>query len=152
MSDIDVISAVCSGIQEIGIQVAGINTSYSLPPDTLETSSLPALYPLTGQARHDNDALGRGMVMVVRNYSVQVALQAIAQGVSTEIEQQCREMINSVCLAFRKHPMLNGTPGVLKSIIISDSGPAILTEWGGKYIGFEIRLEVSTAEPADYEE
>jgi hypothetical protein len=149
----DPISVVCAGIQAVGEKATGIATSYNLPPDTLETSILPALYPLTGQARHENNSLGDGFTLVVRNYSVQVAVQAIAQGAPSEIEQQCRVLINSVITAFRRRPMLDGSESVLKCVVISDSGPAILTEWGGKYIGFEIRLEVSTAEPVeDYEE
>ncbi len=152
MSADDPISVVCAGIQAVGSLAEGVVASYSQAPDTLETSLLPALYPLTGQARHDAEIQGEGFVQVTRTYNVQVAVQATGQGTPSEVEQDCRALISSVCMVFRRYPMLKDAPGVLRSMIVSDSGPALLTEWGGKYIGFEIRLEVTTIEPLEIEE
>ncbi len=145
-----IIEDVCAGIKAVGASAPGIKTAYDPPPASIPSGALPALYAFTGNAPHDETAAGPNHVLVRRIYRVQVAALPIAQGQPSTRETTIRPLLQNVIEHFRKYPHLGKTARVRLARIVSDSGIVILPEWGGSYIGFEIRLEVQTIEPRAY--
>lgn len=143
------IQTVTAAIKTIGEGATGIVAAFNPPPVSLNTADLPALYTFTGNARH-SDELGPNKVVVMRVYRVQVAVIPIGQGDPNTRELLCQPLLDQVIEQYRKYPHLDKTARVRASRIVSDSGIVLLPEWGGKYIGFEIRLEVYTIEPRTY--
>jgi hypothetical protein len=138
------IQLVCAGIQTIGAAVSGITMAFDVPPANLETAELPALFVFTGRASDDEEILGSDEVMETRTYRVQVAVLPTGQGDPNTRERLCRPLIEAVVQAFESHPSLGGVAGVQNAYPSGDSGVAILPEWGGKFIGFEVQLSVTT--------
>lgn len=138
----DQINLVCSGIQTIGAAVSGITTAWSTPPAGLETAELPALYAFTGAMAPDEE--DSSSVTETRTFRVQVAVLPTGQGDPNTREALCRPLLEAVNAAFREHFGLGGVAGVQVVRVVSDSGIVLLPEWGGKFIGFEVRLAVMT--------
>lgn len=143
------IETVTAAIKTVGEGATGIVTAYNPPPAELPSGDLPALYTFTGNARH-SDELGPNRVVVARTYRVQVAVIPTGQGDPNTREMLCQPLLDQVIDQYRKYPRLGRTARIRSARIISDSGIVLLPEWGGKYIGFEIRLEVYTIEPRTY--
>jgi hypothetical protein len=138
----DQISLVCSGIRTIGTPITGITTAFATPPANLETAELPALYPFTGAMSPDEE--DSTSVTETRTYRVQVAVLPTGQGDPNTREALCRPLLEAVNAAYRIHFGLGNVVGVQNSRVVSDSGIVLLPEWGGKFIGFEVRLAVTT--------
>lgn len=139
----DQITLVCDGIAAVG-KISGIQTAFAIPPAGLETAELAALYAFTGTATNDQQTLGAGFFQETRLYRVQVAVLPTGQGTPELRETRCRPLITGLNQALRDNPSLGGVAGVQKSLVVGDSGIVLLPEWGGKFIGFEIRLQVTT--------
>lgn len=137
-------------IISIGENVPGILTAKDPPPKAIETAQLPCLYVFTGEATNDWSILGRDDVGVVtRMYRIQVAVVPKNQATPETRETRCRPLIEAVRNEFAKYPHL-GVDGVFDAVVVGDSGPAILPEWEGKYVGFEVRLEVRSVIARSY--
>ncbi len=137
----DQINLVCSGIQTIGTGITGITKAFATPPAGLETAELPALYAFTGAMTPDDE--DSSFVTETRAFRVQVAVLPTGQGDPNTREAKCRPLLEAVNAAFRARFGLGGVEGVQTSRVVSDSGIVLLPEWGGKFIGFEVRLAVT---------
>ena len=144
----DEISLISQAIKEIGEECSGIITSFNIAPAVLDTAHLPALYPLTGASVDSESTYGETIDHSIRTFRVQVAVLPIGQANAEERETSCRPLLSEVRKVFKSHPALrslispDGVPGIQRSRVISDSGIVVLPEWGAKYVGFEIRLQV----------
>lgn len=143
------IKTICEGIQAVGALATGIVAAYDKPPANPLSTELPALFPFTGPASEASE-LGADYVLQARIYRVQVAVTPTGQHLPEQREALCRPLIEAVLSTFRSYPTLNGVARVQQSVVLGDTGVAILPEWGGKFIGFQINLEVTTYEPRSY--
>jgi hypothetical protein len=144
----DQISLVCTGIQAIGAAVSGITKAFDVPPAGLDTAELPALYAFTGPMTPEEE--DSSFVTETRIYRVQVAVLPTGQGDPNTREALCRPLIEATVAAYRSHYGLGGVAGVQTARVVSDTGVVLLPEWGGKFIGFEIRLAVTTIRDREY--
>ncbi|MFA5836176.1 MAG: hypothetical protein WC837_04385 [Bellilinea sp.] len=145
-----IIETVCAGIKTVGALAPGIVTAFDPPPVSIETAHLPALYAFLGSASHSED-YGPNRILTTRTYRVQVAVIPTGQGNPNTRESLVRPLLQTTIETYRKFPRLYKTAYVRDAHVASDSGIVILPEWGGKYIGFEIRLTVETIEPRAYQ-
>jgi hypothetical protein len=136
----DQVSLIHAGIAAVGATVTGVLKTYATPPVNLDI--VPALYAFTGGMVTDEE--DGDSATETRVYRVQVAAIATGQGNPNTREALCRPIIESAIQEYREHFGLGGVVGVQTSKVVSDSGIVLLPEWGGKYIGFEIRLAVTT--------
>jgi len=134
------INEIAQAIKTIGDTISEIQVAYDPAPNELITADLPSLWVFTGNS---SEALSDSAdySMLVRTMRIQVAVIPTAQGLPRERETRCRPVLDAVATAFRQHPHL-GTDWVQSAEIIGDSGIVILPEYSGKFIGFEIQLEV----------
>lgn len=138
------IETVPPAIVVIGEGVSGILTAKDPPPAQIDTAQLPCLFVFTGEASCDWELLGDPDVGVEsRTYRVQVAVVPRNQATPETRETRCRPLIGAVRDALASRPSLGGVTGVLNSVVTGDSGVAILPEYEAKFIGFEVRLEVT---------
>ncbi len=145
-----IIETLTAAIKTIGENASGIVNAFDPPPAGINTADLPALYTFTGNAVHNDTEYGANRILVRRIFRVQVAVIPTGQGDPNTRETLCRPLLDNVLDQFRKYPTLGKTARIRKSRIVSDSGIVLLPEWGAKYIGFEIRIEVETIEPRTY--
>jgi hypothetical protein len=135
------IASLTAAIKTIGAAASGIKSGFDPAPNDLNSSSLPALWCFTGPAREDQSQFS-DYASVVRTMRVQVAVLPTAQGTPAEREKKCRPLLDAVTAQLRSYPHL-GVDWVQKAQVAGDSGIVILPEYAGKYIGFEIQLEVA---------
>jgi hypothetical protein len=145
-------TTIAAGIATVGKGISGIKTTFTLAPANIDSSQLPALYSFTSSATIDTSALGDGVPLVRRTMRVQVAVIPIAEGDPTQREAKCRPLIDAAINQYLAYPQLGGVAGVQLAEPVSDSGIVVLPEWGGKFIGFELRLEVNYILPRTYKE
>lgn len=140
----DMISNICAKIALIGAEITGINANgvFDPPPVNLQTADLPALFVWTGTATHDESVMGEGFVDTTRRFYLQVAVIPIGQGDPNTRESLVRPLLDSALTVFRKYQNLKGLEFVEKVVVGSDSGVIVLPEYGGKFIGFEIPIDV----------
>jgi len=123
--------------------VAGITTAKDPPPGIIDTALLPCAFVFTGESEYDWTIPGRDDVgSVIRTYRVQVAVVPVNQATPETRETRCRPLIEAVRDELAKYPSLGGVLGVLEATVETDSGIAILPEYEGKFIGFEVRVRV----------
>jgi hypothetical protein len=148
----DIITSICGKLALVGHEITGINSNgvYDPPPVNLQTANLPALFVWTGTATHDEDNLGESLVETTRRFYAQVAVIPTGQGDPNTRETLIRPLIEAALAAYRKHPKLYGLEWVARVKVGSDSGVIILPEYGGKFIGFEISLDVVYITPRTY--
>lgn len=146
------LETICTAITTVGGGTTGITKSFDPAPDNLDTAHLPALFAFTGPATQDDELLGDGNVVIRRIFRVQVAVIPTGQGSPATRESKCRPLLENVIKRFRSYQQLSKTSFVHLSRPVSDTGIVVLPEWGGKFIGFEIRLEVVYVEPSNYVE
>ena len=145
------IDLVCGAIAALldGLAVTSGSTAYTLrasdpPPAKVDTAQLPAAWVFTGQSTDDWGAHEIGLV--TRQYAVQVALLPVGQSTPEEREKRCRPFIEAVRAQLAAHPSLGGqVPWLERARVTGDSGIILLPEYGGVYIGFEMRLEALEA-------
>lgn len=126
-------------------------TSFSTAPEKLDTGEIPALYSLTSSATRTNQ-FGEREEYLTRVYRVQVAVVPTGQATPTEREKLCRDLLEKVRKQFNRFPRLNDCNGVFTAKVIGDSGVVILPEFGMKFVGFEIRLQVTYVDVIDFAE
>lgn len=141
-----------AAIKSIGQTITGLITVFDLAPEKLDSAELPALYPLTSQASYNQAVKGESMVEVVRVYRVQVPVIPIGLANPQTRESMCQPLIESVVNKYQGYPTLNNCAFVRANgvSVLSDSGIVVLPEWGAKYVGFEIRLQVIYYVPRTY--
>jgi hypothetical protein len=145
------IDLVCGAIASLldGLAVTSGSTAYALrasdpPPAKLDTAQLPAAWTFTGAAQDDWSAHAVGQV--TRQYAVQVAVLPVGQSTPEQREQRTRPFIEAVRARLAAHPRLGGNVPWLERVrVTGDSGIILLPEYGGIYIGFELRLEALEA-------
>ena len=139
------IAEIFSELVEEGLLVS----AYSTAPEKLDTAEIPAQYTLTGSANETNE-FGEREEYVVRVYRVQVSVIPTGQANPTEREQLGRELLERCRKQLKRFTQLNDCPRVYEHRVLGDSGIVILPEFGMKYVGFEIRLEVTYSELIDF--
>jgi len=143
----DRISAICAAIATIGATIPGINAHgvFDLPPANLNTGDLPAVFTWAGPGQHS--PLGEMVDITARRFYVQVAVIPISQGDPNTRERLVRPLMEAALAAYRGHPRLTNLDWVRVALVGSDSGVIILPEYGGKFVGFEISLDVTYITP-----
>lgn len=129
-------------IVTLGKTVSGITSGEDPPPPKIDTAQLPFVYCLTRDGAFDWTKGGTYMGDETREFAVQVAVIPTSQGTPNEREERCRPLIDAFRDKFASYPQLNAILGVQESIVNSITGPVILPEYGGKFIGFEMSLSV----------
>lgn len=145
-------SLIAKGIQAVGAGIAGITAALDPAPNNLDSSQLPAQVCFTGSAECEDAGTGENWVTVRRTMRVQFAMMPTGQGNPEDREKVCRPMIDQANAEFRRWPQLKGVAYVQEASVISDSGIVILPEWGGKFIGFELRVRVEYIQPKNLAE
>jgi len=140
----DMITEICAHIAEISAEISGINAKgvFDPPPANLNTADLPAVFVWTGTATHNESVMGENFVETTRRFYLQVAVIPTGQGDPNTRETLVRPLLDSALAVLRKHVSLKGLEWVEKIMVGSDSGIIILPEYGGKFIGFEIPIDV----------
>lgn len=137
------VADISARIALLGSAATGIQKAIDPPPANPSTAVLPLLYVFTGSADYAENEEGEGWDMLTRAFRLQVAVIPTAQGDPNTRESLVRPLLDATVNQLRSYPGLNGLPFVKKMRVRSDSGVAILPEYGAKFIGFEVRLEVS---------
>jgi hypothetical protein len=147
------IATVCAAIAALGnanTGTLGITAAEDPPPATLDTAKLPLLYTFTGPAQYTD--LGDDFVIETRDYRVQVAVLPFGEASPQLREARVRPILVAVRTLYFSYPALGGVVGVQSALPLGDSGVVILPEWGGNYIGFELRLQVIEYAPRSFAE
>jgi hypothetical protein len=141
----DMLTNICAKIALIGAEISGINPKglFDPPPANLQTADLPALFTWTGVAQHNESVLGEDFIETTRRFYIQIAVIPTGQGDPNTREKLVRPLIESALTVLRKHPKLLGLDWVEKVVVGSDSGIIMLPEYGGKFIGVEIPIDVT---------
>lgn len=126
----------------IGGLMPSIGTAKDPPPAAIDTAQLPCLYTLTGEAEYE---WIEKLCFVTRMFRVQVAVVPTNQATPETRETRIRPLIVEVRNYLAARPQLGLVSGVQEAKVLGDSGPAILPEYDGKYLGFEVRLQVTYA-------
>lgn len=136
------LSTIRAAITELGKEIPGIESCLYPPPGTLDTATLPALYVLIGESIDDSATLGAERILERREWRIQVAVAPYGEGNIAQIEEAAETLIPNTKAVYHNNPGLDGVNGVQNSRVIGDTGTGMLQEYGGKYVGFEVRLEV----------
>ena len=141
----DMLTNICAHLAEIGAEISGINPHgvFDPPPANLNTADLPAVFIWTGTATHNEGSLGENLIESTRRFYLQVAVIPTGQGDPNTREALVRPLIEATLTTLRQHPKLKGMEWVEKLTAGSDSGVILLPEYGGKFIGFEIPLDIT---------
>lgn len=138
----DPISIICARLETLCGALTGLQV-FDPPLPNLETGHLPALWFFTGQADDDSVAAGPKLIVVNRTIRAQLAIIPTGQGNPRERESLCRPWIQTVKTHLAKYPRLNRLDFVRNMVVTGDSGVVLLPEYGGKFIGAEIRLQIT---------
>lgn len=137
------IVTVCQAIQTIiNADLASYMRAFDPPPASLDTAKLPAAWTFTGEAADDWLTLGSDGDRETRLYRVQVAVLPEGQANPELREARIRPLIGYLRDCLAAHPSLGGTQYVQSATVLGDSGIALLPEYGAKFVGFELRLQV----------
>jgi hypothetical protein len=141
------VQTVSPRIVSICSNISGIETAVDPPPPIIDTAKIPCLFVFTGEAEYKWDGdIGEER----RTYRVQVAVVPTTLATPETRETRIRPLIDAVVNQLASYPGLNNLSRILNSEVMSDSGPAILPEYEGKYVGFEIRLVVTSIVARNY--
>lgn len=148
----DYITLHRQAIKGIGETVEGLVKVFDLAPEKLDSSELPALYPLTSQASYNESIKGEFFEEATRVYRVQVPVIPLGLANPQDRESMCQPLIEAVVRTFQGYPTLGNCPYVRANgvSVLSDSGIVVLPEWGAKYVGFEVRLQVIYDYPREF--
>lgn len=138
------LETVPPAIAVIARTVEGIATAKDPPPEAMETAILPCVYTLTGEAEDFPPDSPEDVYWETRTYRVQCAVLPRNQATPQTRELRIRPLIRLLKSALVSRPSLGNVRYVTRARVRGDSGPAILPEWDGKYLGFEIRIEVTS--------
>jgi hypothetical protein len=120
-----------------------LRKSVDPPPENLDTAQLPCLWAFTGEGEYDfNQISAENVISLRRIWRIQVACLTTAEGTPFTRETRVRPILTKTRDHFAGYPTLNGAIGVRNALITGDSGVAILPEYEGRFIGFQIDLTV----------
>jgi hypothetical protein len=139
---IETVAAAIVRLADTNKGALGLATAKDPPPATLDTAVLPCLYVWTGPGQYSAVSLGSDAVMETRLYRLQVAVAPEGEASPEFLEARTRPILVAVRDLYFGWPQLDATDWVQTSAPASDSGVILLPEYGGKYVGFELRLEV----------
>lgn len=134
------VSTVPPAIVALDWSGAGIVAATDPPPAAIETAQLPCLFVFTGEADYDWADVDQGWES--RMYRVQVAVIPTTLATPETRETRCRPVLLAVRGVLASSPQLGQVRYVQSATVLGDSGIAILPEYDGKYVGFEVRLQV----------
>lgn len=137
------IADICARIVQIGTNISGIVSASDPPSLNLDTFEMPHLMVFAGPSTDDEGQGGDDFTVETRLYRVVVAAMPHGQGVTLEAEALGRSLIQAVKEYFRARKSLENLEGVQHTRVLGDSGIIRIGEYDGKYLGFEVRLEVS---------
>jgi len=140
MTDTSRIGLINQGLIAIASGVSGIRQGFYPPPPTLDTASLPAVFAFTGNNTYDLSEMG--VIQMTRIFRVQVACIPTGQGNPRDREEMVPPLISNVASAINLKQYSHGLDFVETIRVVTDSGIVILPEWGAKFIGFELQVEV----------
>lgn len=148
------ISSVCEYLTTsmVGVQVVveyspGDAKTFTLhpkdpPPPGWDTLSLPGQYVLTGAGSDSNGGDDGGDVYETRTYRVQVPVMPLGEGRNArERELRIRPILTEVKQRLRVVSRKARLTSVVRLRVTGDSGPVILNEYDGQFVGFEIQIE-----------
>lgn len=117
---------------------------FNLAPENLDTAQLPAAYSLLGSATYNESEDGESSDVITRLYRIQVPVLPIGQATPQIRESLCQPLLEKVTAKLRGYPTLGNVPNVnaMGARVLSDSGIVVLPEFGAKFVGFEVRLQV----------
>lgn len=147
MTTSGMLDTIADALVTIGGTVAGIRTAIDPPPAGPAAANLPLLYVLSGRATHSDD---EQIVQVARVFRVQVAVLPAVQGDPNTREKLCRPLLDLVAEKYRSYYRLASVSFVERIRVLSDSGIVILPEYGYKYMGFEVPVEVTYFAPRSF--
>lgn len=144
------ITLVNEALALILAEVTGIEATFALPPPSLDTAALPACYILTGGGSdtYETDDFDSED----RIYRIQIAVVPRGQASAEVRETRCRALIHSVKNKLKSYTNLERTPFVRNMRVQGDSGIVVLPEYGAKYVGFEVRVNVTELIHKTYED
>lgn len=137
----DQLNLISARLAEIGKSAAGVGMALDPPPPNPTTARLPLLYILNGSAQY-NDTIA-DQVGTRRVFRVQVAVLPTGQGDPNTREKTCRPVLEAVVQKYQTYYRLHDLDFVERLRVVSDSGIVVLPEYGYKFIGFEIQIEVT---------
>lgn len=150
MTDIT-ISSITSRISSLSKLVSGVHDSIDPPPPAIVSANLPLSIVFTGESSSDDgNEYGDDLTLISRVFLLQIFALSIMSGTPSNRESVVRPIIDAARSLFDGYPTLDDLPFVVRSKVLGDSGPAILPEYGGKFIGTEIRLQVTYLVPRIY--
>ena len=140
MTDTSRIGLINKGLIDIAKTAAGVTAGFYPPPPQLDTVSLPAVFAFTGSGSYKLDETE--IFQVTRIFRVQVACLPTGQGNPKDREEQIPPLIVNVAHALNAKQYTHHLDFVEEIRVVNDSGLVILPEWGAKFIGFELQVEV----------
>jgi hypothetical protein len=112
------------------------------PLPTLDSVKLPNGYCLTGDASDEDMGDMGGEWLETRSYRVQVATSNFGEDEPNHREQVVRALLPVVKKALKDAARNINVLGVSEARVTGDSGPVIIGEYGGNYVGFQVTLSV----------
>ena len=136
------IDDVSKRIVQIAGTVAGIKRTYDPAPPNMLSDDLVCSWVFTDPAQYLDFEDDENVIQTVRIFRIQTACLTIAQGDPYNRETIVRPLIDTMVRKFQGYSTLNNLSFVRSHRVVSDSGVVILPEYGGQFIGFEVRLSV----------
>lgn len=110
------------------------------PPDMLDGVHLPACYVLTSGANDQTD--NDDFYLETRVYRLQCPIVTKGDATARVRESRIRPLIRKIKELFSGYQSLN-LPSVRSVRVLGDSGIVMIPEYGAKFVGFEVRIEVT---------
>lgn len=145
------VATVCAAIAALANTnkvTLGIAIAKDPPPPDLDTASLPCLYTFTGPATYQEFA--DDFITETRLYRIQVAVLTQGEASPKLREERTRPILIATRNLYFSYPQLDSVTSVQSATPLGDSGVVLLPEWGQKFIGFELRLQVVEYVPRTY--
>lgn len=151
------VATIPAAVIDTLVSLSELTLATDPPPANIETAQLPCAWCFTGEAVYEEALEGESsthkMLYVDRTYRVQVAVLPLNQATPETRETRVRPVLIAVRDRLISYsPSLGGTAGVLEARVQGDSGVAVLPEYGGKYLGFEVRIGVRSILAIEYAE
>lgn len=147
MTAVGMVDKISDALATIGATVTGIKLASDPPPANPLSGNLPLLYVLSGPALHDD---AEQIVEITRTFRVQVAVIPTGLGDPNAREKACRPLLDAVTEKYRSYYRLASVDFVERVRVVRDSGIVVLPEYGYKYIGFEVQVEVIYFAPRSF--
>jgi len=141
-----VITALVNAGDGQSIAVAGYDTytihGYDPPPPKWDTYEIPGLYVLTGASTDVPQGDDGADVLENRAFHIQVPFMPVGASTPYSREVIGRPILDAMKLVYRDFARNGLVTGVFQMRVVNDSGIAILTEYDGQFIGFDIEMLV----------